>query len=318
MSSSKDEPPLPKRRESRQGIRRVSSMSAEQLERKRANDREAQRSIRQRTKEHIESLERQVAMLQAQVAELRPRSERYDELLQQNAALQDEVNRLRHQLASLTGRSSFSGSGEQAGSFRSGWHLEETGDGASTNIPTSSTMVSPITGSFYPPPNVPRAPSTVSVSSRSSHPHEWQQFMSTRSSSLGDTPEPGISGRMEPYAVEGQVQQGPRLLPSRYPVANSQISFGSSASLSQNPSESSLTDLFARGENPSQPSIDQPVPHLLPGQRSMPVPMPGVLATTQPTTPAQPYQPSPVSHRHPPTQPVPRDSSYPYTWSPQS
>lgn len=314
MSSSKDESPLPKRRESRQGIRRVSSMSTEQLERKRANDREAQRSIRQRTKEHIESLEKQVAALQAQVEELRPRSERYEELVQQNTALQDEVNRLRHQLASLTGRSSFSGS-EQAGSFRSGWHLEEGPSGASTNIPSSSTMVSPITGSFYPPPNVPRAPSTVSVSSRSSHPHDWQQYMSTRSSSLGDTPEPGIPGRMEPYAIEGQVQPGSRLLPSRYPVASSQISFGSTASLSQNPSESSLTDLYARGEPPSQPPIDQPVPQLLPGQRSMPVPMPGVLATTQPNQ-ARAYQPSAASYQNPPNQA--RDPSYPYTWSPQS
>ena len=40
--SSQDEPPI-KRRESRSGTRKVSTLSAEQLERKRANDREAQR-----------------------------------------------------------------------------------------------------------------------------------------------------------------------------------------------------------------------------------------------------------------------------------
>lgn len=41
----------------------MSTLSAAQLERKRANDREAQRAIRQRTKDHIDSLERTVSEL---------------------------------------------------------------------------------------------------------------------------------------------------------------------------------------------------------------------------------------------------------------
>ena len=41
----------------------MTTLSAAQLERKRANDREAQRAIRQRTKDHIETLERRISDL---------------------------------------------------------------------------------------------------------------------------------------------------------------------------------------------------------------------------------------------------------------
>lgn len=54
-----------KKRASRAGTRSVSTLSAAQLERKRANDREAQRAIRQRTKDHIEGLERNISDLRA-------------------------------------------------------------------------------------------------------------------------------------------------------------------------------------------------------------------------------------------------------------
>lgn len=54
-----------KKRASRAGTRSVTTLSAAQLERKRANDREAQRAIRQRTKDHIDSLERNVNDLKA-------------------------------------------------------------------------------------------------------------------------------------------------------------------------------------------------------------------------------------------------------------
>jgi hypothetical protein len=56
-----------KKRPSRAGTRSVTTLTAAQLERKRANDREAQRAIRQRTKDHIETLERQVRDLTAQI-----------------------------------------------------------------------------------------------------------------------------------------------------------------------------------------------------------------------------------------------------------
>ncbi|KAH7169631.1 uncharacterized protein B0J16DRAFT_49229, partial [Fusarium flagelliforme] len=49
----------------RKKTRRVSTLTPEQLARKRANDREAQRTIRIRTKEHIERLERELAELKS-------------------------------------------------------------------------------------------------------------------------------------------------------------------------------------------------------------------------------------------------------------
>ena len=96
MMSPNRDTPTPKKRESRAGTRKVTSLSAEQLERTRANDREAQRTIRQRTKEHIESLEHQVA-------ELTAKYQRYDDVLRQNTVLQDEIKRLRHELAIMGG-----------------------------------------------------------------------------------------------------------------------------------------------------------------------------------------------------------------------
>lgn len=315
--SSKDGGQPKKRGESRPGIRRVSSLSAEQLERKRANDREAQRLIRQRTKEHIEGLEKQVSSLQAQVAEMRPRSEQYNELLQQNAALQDEVSRLKHQLASLTG------SPDQGGLVRSGWHMEEGPGNAASSIPTTNAMVSPFPGSFHPPSNVPRAPSAVSTSSRSSHPHDWQEYLSARSLSLAEAPEPALSDRMGPYVIEGQLPHSTRSVPSHISVATPQLSFDSTASSSQQPFETSLSHLYPRGgdlSTPSQPSVDQSVPRLVPSQRSMSSSMPGIDPSNAPTqpNPAQSYQSSGPSYHNSSAQPSQRDPSYPYTWSPQS
>ncbi|EED22218.1 bZIP transcription factor, putative [Talaromyces stipitatus ATCC 10500] len=84
-----------KKRDSRAGMRKVTSLTAEQLERKRANDREAQRTIRARTKEHIENLEHQVAELSA-------KGQQVDRVLERNAALESEIAHLRQQLAMMT------------------------------------------------------------------------------------------------------------------------------------------------------------------------------------------------------------------------
>jgi cell division protein FtsB len=94
-----------KKRESRAGTRKVTSLSAEQLERKRANDREAQRTIRQRTKETIERLEHQVA-------ELKAKGEQYDHVVRRNAALEHEIRNLRHQLALANSGQSYSTPGK--------------------------------------------------------------------------------------------------------------------------------------------------------------------------------------------------------------
>lgn len=104
-SSSEGRPkaqPGAKRRPSRAGTRSVSTLTAAQLERKRANDREAQRAIRQRTKEHIENLERRVAELSATnetSAKLMQALKRNEELEQENAILRSRLN---HALASMS------------------------------------------------------------------------------------------------------------------------------------------------------------------------------------------------------------------------
>ncbi|ERF69856.1 hypothetical protein EPUS_05398 [Endocarpon pusillum Z07020] len=65
--------------------RSVSSLSAKQLERKRANDREAQRLIRQRTKDRIDGLEQEISELRSENERLRrclkPRSPREADVL---------------------------------------------------------------------------------------------------------------------------------------------------------------------------------------------------------------------------------------------
>ncbi|ORY15675.1 hypothetical protein BCR34DRAFT_641673 [Clohesyomyces aquaticus] len=93
--------PGAKRRPSRAGTRSVTTLTAAQLERKRANDREAQRAIRQRTKDHIENLERQIRELTAQQdastsSKIMDLMRRNDELEQENALLR---SRLSHAMA---------------------------------------------------------------------------------------------------------------------------------------------------------------------------------------------------------------------------
>jgi len=80
-----------RKRASRAGTRSVSTLSAAQLERKRANDREAQRAIRARTKEHIEKLERKIAEL----SNLDGRNEQLLSALKRNKELEEENQMLR-------------------------------------------------------------------------------------------------------------------------------------------------------------------------------------------------------------------------------
>jgi hypothetical protein len=85
-----------KKRPSRAGTRSVTTLTAAQLERKRANDREAQRAIRQRTKDHIDTLERQVRDLTAQLDN--SSSTRMMELMRRNEELEQENSVLRARL----------------------------------------------------------------------------------------------------------------------------------------------------------------------------------------------------------------------------
>jgi len=87
------------KRASRAGTRSVTTLSAAQLERKRANDREAQRAIRQRTKDHIETLERRINDLTA-THESREKSMVVTQ--QRNRELEDENAYLRSRIGNET------------------------------------------------------------------------------------------------------------------------------------------------------------------------------------------------------------------------
>lgn len=88
-----------KKRASRAGTRSVTTLSAAQLERKRANDREAQRAIRQRTKDHIDGLEKSIG-------ELRVAQDASEKLVaatqRRNKELEDENAYLRSRLGDAT------------------------------------------------------------------------------------------------------------------------------------------------------------------------------------------------------------------------
>ncbi|KAF7713721.1 BZIP transcription factor [Penicillium ucsense] len=327
MSSSSREGGGPsRRRESRSGSRKVSSLSAEQLERKRAMDREAQRSIRQRTKEHIEQLEQQVVLLRTQVDSMRSQNQQFDDIIRQNATLQDEIARLKTQLSSLTGPSSFTSNPEQTVPHRSGWDVSERphGSASAAAVPTSNTIMSP---QFPPPPahqlstRLPRQPSSMSVSSRSSHPHEWQQsYSSTRSSSIGDSSDPEFPPRMEAYALEGHLQQpGPRMAAPTVPLVSSQTNFGGAGAGSMNHSgaDSSFGQAYqvAHHSGPGDGLPNMSSYH--PDHRTMPLSMAGMNAPSQ-GNPTPPYQPASAPYRtqHGPAQQ--RDPSFSYPWNSQS
>ncbi|KAI5246781.1 hypothetical protein E4T43_02413 [Aureobasidium subglaciale] len=87
------------KRASRAGTRSVSTLSAAQLERKRANDREAQRAIRQRTKDHIENLERRISEL---TGTQEGREKLYLTTQQRNRELEEENAYLRSRLSGET------------------------------------------------------------------------------------------------------------------------------------------------------------------------------------------------------------------------
>ncbi len=77
------------------GSRGVTSLTPEQLTKKRANDREAQRAIRERTKNQIDTLERRVQELTSQ--------QPYQELqtvIRQKEAIQIENDEIRRRLSS--------------------------------------------------------------------------------------------------------------------------------------------------------------------------------------------------------------------------
>ncbi|PWY92032.1 hypothetical protein BO70DRAFT_1046 [Aspergillus heteromorphus CBS 117.55] len=248
MSPTPEPPPI-KKRESRAGARKVTSLSAEQLERKRANDREAQRTIRQRTKEHIERLEHQVA-------ELKAKGDRFDDVVRQNAALEHEIRALRHQLA-MTGRQGYPG-------------LEGSYSNPSGPMLPSAQFAEPLGVN-----SASRTPSALSTSSRVSMGTDWPPYSSTRSPSLCDSTETSYGNRVEPYVFENQLQT-----PNAIPVAPPPVAYNASVVAQHQPHDPAFQSYpqgyhagassRGPGEELSQ-NPQQPVP-CMSNQRSMSVP----------------------------------------------
>ncbi|RAH50246.1 bZIP transcription factor [Aspergillus brunneoviolaceus CBS 621.78] len=244
------EPPQTKKRESRAGARKVTSLSAEQLERKRANDREAQRTIRQRTKEHIERLEHQVA-------ELKIKGDRFDEIVRRNTAMEMEIRSLRHQLALATGRQ---GHSSLDGSY---------------STPSGSMLPSPHLPDSLSLNPASRAASVLSTSSRTSIAPEWQPYGSARTSSVGEPSDTSYGARLEPYVYESHIQA-----PNPLPVASAHISYNSSLCAQPAQPPDSGYPPYPQGYHPEairglgQESSHHTQPQIpcVAGQRSMSVP----------------------------------------------
>lgn len=236
--NTNSEPSQSKRRESRAGTRKVTSLSAEQLERKRANDREAQRTIRQRTREHIERLEHQVS-------ELKTKGEQYDDIVRRNAALENEIRALKQQLSMVTGGQGYSNLGEPLESspdpfllsslsvlavsvsflsiftdFLISWLTE-----GSSSTPSGYMLPSTQYPESLGVNAVSRAPSVISTSSQVSVPHDWQQYGSARSPSACDSSDADYSNRVEPYMFDGQLRT-----PNAMPVAASHVAYNAHGS----------------------------------------------------------------------------------------
>lgn len=95
-TSHPNDAPNDKKRKTPSTSRGVSSLTPEQLAKKRANDREAQRAIRERTKAQIEGLERRIEELTSQ--------QPYQELqavLRQKELVQAENEEIKKRLASI-------------------------------------------------------------------------------------------------------------------------------------------------------------------------------------------------------------------------
>ncbi|KAL2863707.1 bZIP transcription factor [Aspergillus lucknowensis] len=200
MSSNQDSSQSKKK--DRAGTRRVTSLTAEQLERKRANDREAQRTIRQRTKEHIERLE-------LQVAELRAKGDKFDEVVRRNAILENEIRALRHQLTMAAGTTAYQNIAEEPYSQQSGPIMPSSqySDALGANQASS------------------RTPSVLSTSSQVSASREWPSYGSNRSPSRCESSDTEYPARIEPWAFEG-----PSQAPVPMPIQHSHVGYHSQAS----------------------------------------------------------------------------------------
>ncbi|KAK0919673.1 hypothetical protein LTR57_010478 [Friedmanniomyces endolithicus] len=202
-ASSKSESRRPggssgKKRASRAGTRSVTSLSAAQLERKRANDREAQRAIRQRNKDHIDGLEKTIN-------DLRGSQESSDKVVavtrQRNQELTDEIAYLRSRL-NEGGYASDAASSSESSSIQ-----RPSSTSRSLSVTTASTNSRH--GSFQQGSFLPTAPGSAVT-------------MSDHSSMAGTLPlttwrsHDGTSGL---HPVQGPPSQAPHPLQPQHPPA---------------------------------------------------------------------------------------------------
>ncbi|KAL5119726.1 hypothetical protein ACEQ8H_002332 [Pleosporales sp. CAS-2024a] len=145
-SESRKATPGSKKRPSRAGTRSVTTLTAAQLERKRANDREAQRAIRQRTKDHIDTLERQVRDLTAQLengssSRMMDLMRRNEELEQENALLRA---RLGHAVSSLAVPEHGTGAPSPSDRVQMLSHARRSSTGTARSVHSLPEMSTPI------------------------------------------------------------------------------------------------------------------------------------------------------------------------------
>ncbi|KAL6238961.1 hypothetical protein BDW75DRAFT_236909 [Aspergillus navahoensis] len=280
----------PKKKENRAGTRRVTSLTAEQLERKRANDREAQRTIRQRTREHIERLE-------LQVAELKAKGDKFDEVVRRNALLETEIGALRHQLSMATGSPGYQ-------------NLER---------PYSQQPASLIPSPQYPDAlgtdPTSRTPSVLSAASQISTSREWPPYSSARSPSKCESSDSEYPVKVEPWGYEGHSQ-----VPASMSVQHPHVGYHSHGTThlpeppyqpyqqiyqSPNPNRAAGVELPPHNQHLSEVSYE-------PAQRPVSAPTASQTAPYPTLHPPPQYQQLPIQ----PAQ-IPR-GGYEYDWVPRS
>ncbi|KAL2264462.1 hypothetical protein VTK26DRAFT_27 [Humicola hyalothermophila] len=142
----------------RKGTRSVSSLTPQQLTRKRANDREAQRAIRLRTRQHIEHLEQTVKDFQNKKLQERLRDQELQRLLERNKQLEREVAALREGRSCPVPGMSFSPTPEYRPAMLtasdSGFDVEGVSSTASSVVSGRTPPVAPIRPEYsgQPPP----------------------------------------------------------------------------------------------------------------------------------------------------------------------
>ncbi|KAL4975670.1 hypothetical protein BDW66DRAFT_65852 [Aspergillus desertorum] len=288
-----------KKKETRAGTRRVTSLTAEQLERKRANDREAQRTIRQRTREHIERLE-------LQVAELKAKGDKFDEVVRRNALLEAEIRALRHQLSMATGSPGYQ-------------NLEEP-----YSQQPASLMPSPQYPDALGTNPTCRTPSVLSTASQISTPREWPPCSTTRSPSKCESSDseypakveqPGYPVKVEPWGYEGHSQ-----VSASMPVQHPHVGYQSQGTPHLPEAAYQTYQQMYHGPNTSRaagvelPSHNQHLPEVSyePAQRPVSAPTESQAAPYPTLHPPPQFQQLPTH----PSQ-IPR-SGFEYDWVPRS